>query len=152
MPLVLTQEANHGSASSGSRRRQGQHWRNVVVVTQQMSPGHHGGRIAELIPGVVVGSPTSTVVVAEATAFEELPAAATRSEPTFGLSGSFVEPQILFGLTEALHNLPALLYTKRRCVTKNWRHTSRQYVVTLHCTRKRTPDANNFADFKSNRT
>ena len=67
-----------------------------------MSPGHHGGRIAELIPGVVVGSPTSTVVVAEATAFEELPAAATRSEPTFGLSGSFVEPQILFGLTEAL--------------------------------------------------
>ena len=40
---------------------------------------------------------------------------------------------------------------KRRCVTKYWRPTSRQYVVTLHCTCQRTPDANNFADFKSNR-
>ena len=40
------------------------------------------------------------------------------------------------------HNLPALLYTKRRCVTNYWRPTSRQYVTTLHYTRQRTPDAN----------
>ena len=52
---------------------------------------------------------------------------------------------LLYGnwlVIETEHNLPALLYTKRRCVTNYWRPTSRQYVTTLHYTRQRTPDAN----------